>query len=83
MAVMRSMKKAIRNELVDQLGKGIGMRQAYEEDCENEEDECKEEEECDEKTDSMQQGKEVQQQKIDMSKYIRKDSIPCWGCDVK
>ena len=74
MAMMRSMKKAIRNELVDQLGKGIAMQQAYEEE---------EEEDCEDTTDCTQQGKEVQQQRVDMSKYIRKDSIPCWGCDVK
>ena len=77
------MKKAIRNELIDQLGQGIAMQQAYEDDCNSDDDDCKKEDCDDEKTDCTQQGKEVQQQKIDMSKYIRKDSIPCWGCDVK
>jgi len=75
MATMRSMKKALRNELVDELAKGIGMQQYYDEE---DEDDC----EAD-KSSCTQQGKEMQQQQIDMSKYIRKDSIPCWGCDIE
>ena len=74
MAVMRSMKKALRNELVDDLAKGIAMQQYYDDS----------DEECDEDTSSCtQQGKEMKQQQVDMSKYIRKDSIPCWGCDIE
>lgn len=31
---------------------------------------------------AMQQGNEYKQNKHDMSEYIRKDSIPCWGCSL-
>lgn len=31
---------------------------------------------------AMQQGNEYKYNKPDMSKYIRKDSIPCWGCSL-
>jgi hypothetical protein len=29
-----------------------------------------------------QQGQEYNREKCDMSKYIKKDSIPCWGCTL-
>ena len=38
-------------------------------------------EDCD-GTDSTQQGTEFRSSKQDMSNYIRKDSIPCWGCSL-
>jgi hypothetical protein len=78
MATMRSMKKALRNELVDELAKGIAMQQHYEGDCDKEGEDCNAD-----KSSCTQQGKEMQQQLIDMSKYIRKDSIPCHGCNVE
>jgi len=31
---------------------------------------------------AMQQGNEYKHHKHDMSKYIKKDSIPCWGCTL-
>ena len=31
---------------------------------------------------STKQGKEYMNEKKDMSKYIKKDSIPCWGCTL-
>jgi hypothetical protein len=30
----------------------------------------------------VQQGNEYRRSKEDMSKYIKKDSIPCWGCTL-
>jgi hypothetical protein len=78
MAMMRSMKKALRNELVDELAKGVAMQQHYEGDCDKEGEDCNAD-----KSSCTQQGKEMQQQLIDMSKYIRKDSIPCHGCNVE
>ena len=33
-------------------------------------------------TDSTQQGSEFRSSRQDMSKFIRKDSIPCWGCSL-
>jgi hypothetical protein len=73
MSLMRVMKQAVRSELMSQLNNDV----LDEEECEEEEDDCKRDSEC------TAQGKEIQQQRIDMSKYIRKDSIPCWGCDVE
>lgn len=35
-----------------------------------------------EDTDSTQQGSEFRSSRQDMSKFIRKDSIPCWGCSL-
>lgn len=31
---------------------------------------------------AMQQGNEYKRNKSDMSEYIKKDSIPCWGCSL-
>jgi hypothetical protein len=31
---------------------------------------------------AMQQGNEYKRNKPDMSQYIKKDSIPCWGCSL-
>ena len=33
-------------------------------------------------TDCLQQGSEMNKAPIDMSQYVRKDSIPCWGCNL-
>jgi hypothetical protein len=52
--------------------------QEYQENKENEE----------ESTPSTEQGKEsincqrANNSQIDMSEYIRRDSIPCWGCSI-
>lgn len=67
---MRVMKQAVRDELMNQLNNDVL-------------DECEEEEECKGESECTAQGKEVQKQRKDMNKYIRKDSIPCWGCDVE
>jgi len=39
---------------------------------------------CDEddNTDSVQQGSEYKRGKEDMSQYIKKNAIPCWGCSL-
>ena len=36
----------------------------------------------DDNSSSVQQGREHRCHKKDMSKYIKKDSIPCWGCTL-
>lgn len=33
-------------------------------------------------SDSVNQGEEYKRSKIDMSEYIKKDAIPCWGCSL-
>ena len=51
-------------------------------------DDDDEDSDCDESP-SISQGSEhrsvkgaMRQAPIDMNEYIRKDSIPCWGCDI-
>jgi hypothetical protein len=83
MAIMRTMKKAARDGLLNQLAKVASMNEE-EEDCDDDTSDCNRKKECDaDRSDCTQQGKEHRQQQVDMSKYIRKDSIPCWGCDVE
>jgi hypothetical protein len=36
----------------------------------------------DNKCDSVEQGNEYKNSKIDMSQYIKKNAIPCWGCNL-
>jgi hypothetical protein len=33
-------------------------------------------------SDSVNQGEEYKRGRIDMSEYIKKDAIPCWGCSL-
>ena len=39
-------------------------------------------ESCNSDSTCDQQGQEYNREKCDMSKYIKKDSIPCWGCTL-
>lgn len=34
------------------------------------------------KSDSVEQGDEYNKSKVDMSQYIKKNAIPCWGCSL-
>ena len=36
----------------------------------------------DDNCDSVEQGNEYKNSKIDMAEYIKKDAIPCWGCNL-
>jgi len=71
MSSMRSAKDAIRNALIDKLGTTTGMQTYYSGNSSREGF-----------SSSTNQGKELQNQRVNMNDYIRKDSIPCWGCSV-
>jgi hypothetical protein len=69
-ALLRDIKQAVRDELIASRtcedNHPMGM-------CDNTDSgDC----------DSVQQGNEYQRSKEDMSKYIKKDAIPCWGCTL-
>ena len=71
MSSMRTAKDAIRNALIDKLGTTTAMQSFYSGSSTTEGfSSC------------TKQGKELQNQRINMNEYIRKDSIPCWGCSV-
>jgi len=78
---MREVKSIIRNELLNNLGKTTG-NQLYFDDSKGDNT----------VSPSTQQGSEYVDKKndrkcgpaaMDMNQYIRKDSIPCWGCDIE
>jgi hypothetical protein len=74
---------SIQNELLDNMGKTTANQTYYDdshEDCE--EDECS-------SSPATQQGSELCNAKqgmrapcVDMNQYVRKDSIPCWSCNL-
>ena len=84
---LQGIQKIIHNELLSQKGMTTGAQMAFlgqktksdTADEDNEEDSSV----------SNYQGREYTKDcpknsgKSDMSKYIRKDSIPCWGCNVE
>jgi len=97
--ILQSIQKIIHNELLSQKGMTTGAQMAFlgEKKRKNRrtmEDEYEEDviaEDIEEENDSPSnhQGKEFTRDcpkntgKPDMSQYIRKDSIPCWGCRVE
>jgi hypothetical protein len=77
----RLMKEEVQNKLCNNLGKTT-CNQIYFNDKE-EEDDCND-------SPAINQGREQDSAKkkmkcptIDTNKYIRKDSIPCWGCNIE
>jgi len=75
----REIKEIVDNELACQLGRNTGNQMYYDEG-EGEEEE----------TAAVKQGAELAKAKkdmkcptIDTNQWIRKDSIPCWGCDLE
>lgn len=95
---LQTIQKVVHNELLSQKGMTTGAQMAFlgekkRKNRRNTEDEYEEEviEEEDTSNDSPSnyQGKEFTRdcpkntEKPDMSQYIRKDSIPCWGCRVE
>jgi hypothetical protein len=78
----RNLKSDIHNKLLQHLGKATANKVYYDDEDEDEDD-------CDESP-STSQGSEhrsaksyMRQAPIDMNEYIRKDSIPCWGCNLE
>ena len=75
----RCLKSDIHNKLLQHLGKATANQMYYDDDSEDE---------CDESP-ATSQGSEhrsakgfLRQAPIDMNSYVRKDSIPCWGCNL-
>ena len=71
---------ADQNSLLNNMGKATASKVYYDDsqECEDEPSPC------------TQQGKELTHAKknmkcptVDTNQYIRKDSIPCWGCDLE
>jgi len=69
-----------QNSLLNNMGKATASKVYYDDsqECEDEPSPC------------TQQGKELTHAKrsmkcptVDTNQYIRKDSIPCWGCDLE
>jgi hypothetical protein len=69
-ALLRDIKKIVHNELIaNRINKdNHPMEMCNDTNSSN----------CD----SVQQGNEYRRSKEDMSKYIKKDAIPCWGCTL-
>ena len=95
--VLQTIQKAVHNELLSQKGMTTGAQLAFLGQKKDRKDQRKEEEEEEEEDDaspSNYQGREYTRDCAkntgtrnsarvpDMSKYIRKDSIPCWGCTL-
>lgn len=63
---LKSIQKIIRNELLATRSTDSDMIGASDSSCNG--------------SDATQQGQDYMSAKSDMSKYIKKDSIPCYGC---
>lgn len=70
LALLRDIKKAVRDELIASRSHKDNHPMGMCDDTDS--GDC----------DSVQQGNEYRRSKEDMSKYIKKDSIPCWGCTL-
>ena len=68
---MKNIQKIVRNEIVASRNQSennpMAMANESNETCQS---------------NGVQQGSEYNKNKQDMSEYIRKDSIPCWGCSL-
>lgn len=95
---LQTIQKVVHNELLSQKGMTTGAQLAFlgekrrNRKYQQEEDDMAEEEDTSNDSNnspSNHQGKEFTRDcpkntgKPDMSQYIRKDSIPCWGCRVE
>jgi len=73
----RDINEKVHNELLENMGKTTGNQMYYDDG----------DEECEGDSPSTMQGKEHRKSchkgPIDMNEYIRKDSIPCWGCSLE
>jgi hypothetical protein len=65
---LKSIQKIIRNELLANRSTDSDMIGSSDESCNG--------------SDATQQGQDYMSAKSDMSKYIKKDSIPCYGCSL-
>jgi hypothetical protein len=65
---LKSIQKIIRNELLSSRSTDSDMIGSSDGSCNG--------------SDATQQGQDYMTAKSDMSKYIKKDSIPCYGCSL-
>jgi hypothetical protein len=65
---LKSIQKIIRNELLASRSTDSDMMGSSDASCNS--------------SDATQQGQDYMSAKSDMSKYIKKDSIPCYGCSL-
>jgi hypothetical protein len=91
---LQTIQKVVHNELLSQKGMTTGAQLAFLGQKKDRKEEEEEEEEEEEDSPSNYQGREYTRDCAkntgtrnsarvpDMSKYIRKDSIPCWGCTL-
>jgi hypothetical protein len=82
----RDVKYLIKNELMSNLGRTTANQMYFDDDDsdnDNKNNNC---------TPATMQGVELMKSNkdrkcgpaaVDMSQYVRKDSIPCWGCDIE
>ena len=88
---LQGIQKIVHNALLNQKGMTTGAQMAFlgQKAGSDTGDEEYEEDNSDSSSPSNYQGREYTKDcpknsgKPDMSKYIRKDSIPCWGCNVE
>ena len=93
-ALLRDIQKVIRNELIsNRATQHVKKGGDSEEDCDDDE-----EEEDKGESDATHQGRDYKKNShkkedecsvngkcdplVDMTKFIRKDQIPCWGCNI-
>jgi len=86
---LQGIQKIVHNALLNQKGMTTGAQMAFLGQKAGSDTRDDEEDDSDSNSPSNYQGKEYTKDcpkntgKPDMSKYIRKDSIPCWGCNVE
>jgi hypothetical protein len=69
--LLKNIQKIVRNEIVASRNQPENNPMAMgNESCDSSD------------SNAMQQGNEYKRNKPDMSQYIKKDSIPCWGCSL-
>jgi len=75
--LQRDIDEKIHHELLENMGKTTGNQMYYDDGDDYGDDDSP----------STMQGKEhgksCHKRPIDMNEYIRKDSIPCWGCSIE
>jgi len=77
----RLMKEEVQNKLCDNLGRTTCNQTYY--DDKKDEDDCNDSPAINQGREQNSAKKKMKCPTIDTSKYIRKDSIPCWGCDIE
>ena len=74
-------KEEVQNKLCNNLGRTTCNQTYY--DDKDEEDECDDSPAINQGREQHSAKKKMKCPTMDMSKYIRKDSIPCWGCNIE